>query len=129
MKKLKLFSVLMLMAIFSIGQVWGETATYTPTSASAVSTTGTAPEGSSCSYAQTYNTKCQATKGNSITYTLSGYDGCTITGLTLSLGKAKSGAGTYSMTINGEQKASGSDFNGSSSFPSDSVPHDGMQKN
>ena len=110
------------MAIFSISQVWGETATYTPTSASAVSTTGTAPEGSSCSYAQTYNTKCQATSGNSITYTLSGYDGCTITGLTLSLGKAKNGAGTYSMTINGVQKASGSDFNGTSSSGEDSSP-------
>ena len=110
------------MAIFSIGQVWGETATYTPTSASAVSTTGTAPEGSSCSYAQTYNTKCQATSRNSITYTLSGYDGCTITGLTLSLGKAKNGAGTYSMTINGVQKASGSDFNGTYSSGEDSSP-------
>lgn len=81
--------------------VWGAEVTYTVSSTSAVTKTGTAPAGSSATYTSTYtNAKCQLTKGNSMTLTLSGYDGCKITGLTLSMKSNKSaGAGNMSMKI------------------------------
>ena len=64
---------------------------YTVTSTSAVSTSGAAPAGSSATYSSTYNTKFQLTSGNSMTLTLSGFDGKRITGLTLSMKSNKSG--------------------------------------
>ena len=83
------------------GEITGETQTFTPiaahnvvytvTSTSAVSTSGSAPAGSSATYASTYTTKCQLTSGNSMTLTLSGFDGKKITGLTLSMKSNKSG--------------------------------------
>ena len=75
--------------------------TYTVTSTSAVSvTSGVAPNGSTATYSSTYNTKCQLTGGKSMTLTLSGYDGMTIKGLTLSMKSNKSaGAGSLSMMI------------------------------
>lgn len=66
---------------------WAEskTVTYTVTSTSAVSTNGTAPTGSSATYASTYTTKEQLTKGKMMTLTLSGFAGMKLTGLTLSM--------------------------------------------
>lgn len=75
------------------------TVTYTITSTTAVSTSGTAPTGSTATFNNTYtNNKVQITKTNSQTLTLSGYEGATITGLTLSMHSNKSaGSGTFSM--------------------------------
>ena len=81
--------------------VWGETksVTYTVTSTSAVSVSGTAPTGSSATYSSTYTTKCQLTKGNSMTLTLSGYEGYMINGITLSMHSNKSaGSGSFTAT-------------------------------
>ena len=73
-------------------------ATYTIISKSEVTTEGSAPIGSTATYSSTYSSKCQLTKDNSMTLTLTGYDGCTITGITLSMKSNKSsGAGTLSV--------------------------------
>ena len=58
---------------------------YTVSSTTAVSTSGTAPDGSSATYEQTYNTAGSMTSGNSITLTLSGFDGKTIKGAIVSV--------------------------------------------
>lgn len=79
--------------------VWGTEVTYSVTSTSAVSTSGTAPTGSSASYSSTYKTKSQLTAGNSMTLTLSGYNGKKITGLVLSMrSNSSKGAGNLSVT-------------------------------
>ena len=69
------------------------TAIYTVASKTNVTVTGTVPAGSSATFASTYNTLCQLTSGNSMTLTLSGYNGATITGLTLSMRSNGSGGG------------------------------------
>ena len=75
------------------------TATYTITSRTAVSTSGTAPNNSSATYTQTYNTVSQMTGGNSTTLTLTGYEGCTITSITLSMkSNSKGGSGNLNVT-------------------------------
>lgn len=72
--------------------------TYTVTSKTAVSTTGTPPQGSSATYSQTYGTVKQMTAGNSITLTLSGFGGKTITGASVSVhSNTKGGAGSLSL--------------------------------
>lgn len=71
------------------------TATYTVSTTTAVTKSGTAPKDSSATFKNTYTTKEQLTGGNSMTLTLSGYDGVTITGLTLSMkSNSKGGAGS-----------------------------------
>lgn len=75
-----------------------ETVTYTPLSRNSVTTSGTAPTGSSASFYNTYNNKNQVTKNNSMTFTLSGYAGCKITGITLSMkSNTDKGSGYFSM--------------------------------
>lgn len=77
---------------------WAETVTYTVTSTSAVSTSGTAPFGSSATYSSKYNEKFQLIGGKSMTLTLSGYAGKKITGITLSMkSNSDSGAGYLSV--------------------------------
>ena len=72
--------------------------TYTPTSATAVNTTGTAPVESSITFNNTYNNKNQITKNNSQTYTIKGFEGCTIKKVVLSMKSNKdAGAGTFSL--------------------------------
>ena len=98
---------ILLFLIVGVGNVWGATVTYTITSTSTVSTSGTAPEGSSASYSQTYGTSQQATSGNTMTLTLNGFDGCTITGVSVSVhNNSSKGAGSGSLTINGTNKGS-----------------------
>ena len=80
------------------GAAWAETVTYTVTSTSAVSTSGTAPFGSSATYSSKYNEKFQLIGGKSMTLTLSGYAGKKITGITLSMkSNSNSGAGYLSV--------------------------------
>ena len=75
------------------------TVTYTVTSTSSVSTTGTAPAGSSAVYTQTHATATQMTSGNSMTLTLSGYQGRIVKGITLSMkSNTNGGAGNMSAT-------------------------------
>ena len=90
-----------LLAMSSWGQT--ETAIYTVSSTSAVSTTGTTPVGSTAVYSQTYtNTAKQITSGNSATLTLSGYEGHRITSLVLSMRSNNSkGKGTLTMKAGG----------------------------
>ena len=81
-----------------------------------VTTSGTAPTGSSAKYSQTYNNGIgQMTKDNSTTLTLSGYSGYKITGLVLSMkSNNKAGAGTFSLKAGSTTLAeisSGTDFN------------------
>lgn len=72
--------------------------TYTPTSVTAVTTTGTAPVGSSITFKNTYNNKNQITSGKSQTYTIKGFEGCTIKKVVLSMrSNSSKGAGTFSL--------------------------------
>ncbi len=92
--------LLVMLLTLTASTTWGAEVTYTVSSTSAVTKTGTAPAGSSATYTSTYTTKCQLIKDKSMTLTLSGYDGCKITGLTLSMKSNKSaGAGNMSMKI------------------------------
>lgn len=80
------------------GVVSVNSVTYTPTSATTVTTTGTAPVGSSITFKNTYNNKNQITKNNSQTYTIKGFEGCTIKKVVLSMKSNKdTGAGTFSL--------------------------------
>ncbi len=92
--------LLMLFSLFGGGNLaWaqGTTVTYKVSSTSAVTTSGTAPSGSSATFKNTYNNnnKEQLTGGNSMTLTLSGYAGQKITGLTLFMKSNKSGGAGY----------------------------------
>lgn len=83
--------------------------TYTVTSKTEVSTSGTAPAGSSASYSQTdsKNGNGQMTSGNSITLTLSGFDGKKITGASISAkSNTSKGGGSLSLTSDGNTIAS-----------------------
>jgi hypothetical protein len=72
--------------------------TYTVSSTSAVTTSGTAPTGSSATFKNTYTTANQMISGKSQTYTLSGYNGKTIKKVVLSMkSNKKAGAGTFSL--------------------------------
>lgn len=106
MKKLKI--LLPVMAMLAVGvagftgseakvaNAAGSTVTYTIASATSVTTSGTAPSGSSADFKNTYtNNKQQLTKNNSMTLTLSGYQGYKVTGITLRMRSNKS-AGTGS---------------------------------
>ena len=91
-KQLHILLTLLLAMIFTSGGA--KEVTYTVTSTKAVSTSGTAPTGSSATYSSTYTTSCQLISGKKMTLTLSGYAGKKITGLTLSMhSNANKGAG------------------------------------
>ena len=80
-------------------------------------TISNAPTNSSAKYSQTYTTKSQIINGNSATLTLSGYDGLTITGFTLSMkSNTSKGAGSLKVTCGNNEVYSISD----SSFNSQS---------
>ncbi len=79
-----------------------ETVTYTLITKTTVSTTGTAPAGSSATFSQTYSTLAMMTSGNSQTLSLSGYNGYKITNITLSMkSNQSSGAGKLSYSTDG----------------------------
>lgn len=109
-----LMLTLIILCSIGVGNAWGaeETVTYTITSTTAVSTSGTTPAGSSASYSQKNEKKGQADKGETMTLTLTGFDGCTITGLSCEVGCYTgwfgyvSGTGTISIDINGDNKGS-----------------------
>jgi len=75
----------------------GEKVTYTVSSTSAVNKDGTAPAGASATYSSTYGTAKQLTKDNSMTLTLSGYEGYIIKSIKLSMkSNGSSGSGNFS---------------------------------
>lgn len=89
------------------GDVVTNTVTYTVSSKSACTTSGTAPTGSSAAYTQTYSTTEQITANNSATFTLNGYEGATIKGITLNMkSNASKGAGTFSVVAGSTTLAS-----------------------
>lgn len=92
---------LLILALLSTNLAWGEgtTVTYKQSSTSAASvSSGTAPTGSSVTFSNTYTTKDQLTKNNSMTYTLKGYTGYKITALSMSMHSNKSaGTGKFSL--------------------------------
>lgn len=78
----------------------GSHVTYTITSTSAVSTSGSAPLGSSATYSSTYGTNYQLTNGNSMTLRLTGYSGQIIKKITLSMhSNGSGGSGNMNMNI------------------------------
>ena len=78
---------------------------------------GTAPLGSIATFSQTYNTACQMTGGNSMTFTLSGCQGRTIKSIVLSMKSNKSaGAGTLSVVAGSTTLASIDDNGNGVSF-------------
>lgn len=118
--KQRFFLSLCLLMLFSFfggcNLAWaqGTTVTYTVSSTSAVTTSGTAPSGSSATFNNTYTTKDQLTKGYKMTLTLSGYAGKKITGLSLSMKSNKSGGAGYLDVKAGKKQlaAIGSSTNG-----------------
>ena len=99
-KLLNLRALLMvLMMAVGFGHAFAEVVTYTVTSTSAVEQSGEAPEGASASYSSTYNTKYQLTSGKSMTLTLSGFEGKTVTAISMSMrSNSSKGAGYLSVT-------------------------------
>lgn len=96
--------------------VASKTVTYKVTSKTAVSTSGTAPNGSSVTFNSTSaNEVAQMTSGKSQTYTLTGYDGMTIKGVILSMKSNRAaGAGKFSLmagTTSLASISSGTNFN------------------
>ena len=113
MRKLKLLFACLLMAVLGIGQMWGETVTYTVSSASAVSTTGTAPDGSSAALSGTGSLNSgfiQCTSGQYKVLTLSGFEGHKITAVTIRVkSNSSKGAGSFSVVAGSTTLASISD--------------------
>lgn len=86
---------------------FAQTAVYTISSTAAVTTSGTAPSGSSATYSQTFATAEQITSGNSATLTLSGYAGYKITSIVLNMkSNASAGSGTLSVVAGSTSIAS-----------------------
>lgn len=94
--------VLALILLAGTGSAWAETVTYTISAKNTLTTTGTAPSGSSATLVETYSTSKQMTSGNSQTVTLSGYFGYKITSITLSMrSNSKDGSGNFIYKIDG----------------------------
>lgn len=86
-------------ALTQSGVVSVNSVTYTVQSKTSVSTSGTAPEGSSITFISTsVNDNDQMTSGKSQTYTIKGFEGCTIKKVVLSMhSNSSKGAGTFSL--------------------------------
>ena len=86
-------------ALTQSGVVSVNSVTYTVKSKTSVSRSGTAPEGSSITFISTsVNDNDQMTSGKSQTYTIKGFEGCTIKKVVLSMhSNSSKGAGTFSL--------------------------------
>ena len=96
MKKFVFFFLCMLCGVGVSAETL--TAIYSVESKTSVSSSGSIPSGSMATYEQTHGTKFQMTSGNSCTFTLAGYEGCRITGITLSM-KSNTSAGAGSLLV------------------------------
>ena len=96
--------ILLLSMLITTG-AWSQqkTVTYTVASTTSVTTSGTAPTGSSATFKNTYtSTAQQMTAGKSQTLTLSGYNGIPVTKITLSMkSNSDKGAGKLSYSTDG----------------------------
>ena len=133
-KGIRFVAVLTVLLTMGIGQAWGADVTYTVSKTNAVTTSGTAPTGSSASYTQTYNTACQITSGNSATLTLTKLGGINISNITLSMkSNSSKGAGKLSYSTDGGTNwttiVSDSKFNTSSWYGSWSTSYVNISKN
>ena len=99
--QLRYAAMVLFILTIGVGNAWGaETSfTFTPTSTSAGSTSGTVPDGVTCSYSNTYTNKNQCTKNNSISFSTSGMSSLSITKIVVSLSKSKDGKGTSTIKI------------------------------
>ncbi len=108
MTNIKRFLTLFLIAAVSMA-AWGADATFTPSTRNTGTLSG-APTGATATFYNTYASPNQITNGNTQTLTLSGFDNCTITGLSLSVrsntGSGNKGAATISITVNGTETGS-----------------------
>ena len=97
---IKTFIALLLLSCYGI-KAYAETVTYKQTSTTEISRSeGVAPEGATAQFKTTYTKDYQLTGGNSMTYTLSGFDGCTITGISLKMrSNQSSGAGSLDIKV------------------------------
>lgn len=87
--------------------VEAKTVKYSVASTSSVTVSGEAPTGSSVIFKNTYSTKEQLTRNNSMTFTLSGYSGKIIKKVTLLMkSNTKNGSGTFSLTAGTTELAS-----------------------
>lgn len=96
--------VLISACFFVLGTMAGFCAqvTYTVTSGSTVSTSGTAPEGSSAAYSNSVGYETQITNGTTVTLTLSNYGVVCITNITFSMhSNQASGSGKLKYSIDG----------------------------
>lgn len=93
-----LVSLLTLIGVSANAYSESTAVTYKQTSKTAISlTAGTAPENAVATFSTTYtnNNYNQLTANNSMTYTFTGFDGCTVTGITLSMrSNSSTGAGS-----------------------------------
>lgn len=96
MKKFVLFFLCLLCGVGLFAETL--TATYSVESRTSVSSSGDFPSGSTATYVQTHVTESQMTSGHSCTFTLAGYEGCRITGITLSM-KSNSSKGSGSLLV------------------------------
>ena len=105
MKKLHLFKTVLLLCalIVGSGSAWAAEVTYSIDSKGKVTTTGTAPTGSSLSFTNTFTDDYrQMTSGNSQTWTFSNYGGLNITKLVLSMrSNSSKGAGSLTYSVDG----------------------------
>ena len=103
MKKITNLRWLIMSLLLAVGaSAWGDEVTYLVNSKNTLRIVGTAPTGSSASLEETYGTSQQMTKDNSQTLTLSGYNGCTISNISLEMHSNKSsGAGKLSYSTDG----------------------------
>lgn len=94
--------------------MWAETATYTWTYSSSkftVKGTGDVPQGSSATLTSTYSNANQLTGSKAQTFTLSGYDGCTITGVSINMKRTSNSSAKANITITANGQQIGSESN------------------
>jgi len=103
-KTITFFRSMLLAVILLMGSVsmWSATVIYTISAKNTLTTTGTAPSGSSASMVETFSTTQQMPSGNSQTLTLSGYSGYKISSITLSMkSNVSAGSGNFIYKIDG----------------------------
>lgn len=105
----RVLGLILVLLTLGVGNVWGEDATFSISgksgSSSPYTVTGSlsgAPTGATASCNSTYNDKNQLTNGKTQTLTLYGFDGCTITGVTINMKRSNTSGvtGTINVTVN-----------------------------
>ena len=95
---MKKWAVGLLAAALCAAEAWAGTVTYTVTGTNSVEVSGDVPQGAGAVYASSGSQKFRLTAGNSMTLTLSGYEGFAITNLVLEM-KSNKSAGAGSLLV------------------------------